>query len=136
MLPMKHSLRFLALVLISTPLVGCGSEQVGSAPIISDLRLGATELPAGVLGQIPAQVRFEDADADVLEANVTISSVEGSGEVSVATPIVGAAGIGLGEVTVQVSFLPPAAGTYRLELMVRDAEGNDSNMLEATLTAE
>ena len=137
----KHmpSCRFAAMIVLlaAIPLSGCSTETRGSsaAPIISDLRVAPDTMSVGAQNAVSANLHFEDADANVLEAILDIGGggAADTGEQSV--PVTGTAGLTAGDVAVQLLLQPPTAGTYTLAIRLRDADGNDSNTLRAELAA-
>jgi hypothetical protein len=133
---MMQMIRTLLLLTVSCSLAGaCASEGSTPAPTISDLRVAPDSLSVGALNEVTLDVRFEDQDANVLEALVSITGADGVRGAESAVRVVGASGLSVGDVSVQLQIQPPATGTYTVTLVLRDDAGNDSNPLTAELVA-
>lgn len=127
-LPRMQKLHLLGLLLLTA----CGAS--GTAPEISSLSVAPPTVAIGALETVTAAYDFVDLDGDAFETIIVLRGPDGA-EVSMTTPVVGAAGLVSGRVTLQMSIQAPSAGTFTVVVFLRDAEGNDSAPLEAQLTA-
>ncbi len=130
---MNKRLPQLVLMLLAS---ACASEDLGSPPEISDLSYSPSAVTVGELATIAGALRFEDPDGDVLELLVTVSDPDGNRSEMPGTEVVDAAGKTSGTVTLQLALALPQPGTYSFEVHVVDQNGNDSNALSGSITAE
>lgn len=115
-------------------LLACDPDDAGTAPVLGDAQVASTTITVGTSNTIEGQASFTDEDADVDTLELTI--VTPSGERSTMdVEVADAAGKSAGTVTFVIAIAPPAAGSYGLELVLIDAEGNASNAEKVTLTA-
>lgn len=125
-----------AILLLVTLLGACASdtrEEKSTSPMISDLELSPGVSTVGGLETLRGTVRFEDPDADVLELHAAL--VEPSGSEADMPPIRvdGARGLTAGAVSLQLAVQFAMPGRHEVHVWLRDAEGNDSNPLAASV---
>ncbi len=130
---MSKSLPAIILLLLAS---ACGSEDLGSPPEISDLNYTPSSVQAGELATVQGTLLFEDPDADLLEMVVTLSDPAGNESEMPGTEVVDAAGKTSGIVTLQLALALPQPGIYPFTVRVVDQNGNDSNALSGSITAE
>ena len=115
-----------------TILSGCDdNEDHGSAPIISALIISPQIIPVGEQSPINGSVTFSDDDGDVAELMIDLDGTE-------MEPVVinGAEGMTDGTVNFTLLVPAPAARAYDVDFRIIDDEGNESNQLSDSFTAE
>lgn len=130
---MRTPLRALPLTLtVLLLLPGCDAEEDGgTAPSLESLTLSAEDATIGSTSTIQGMLTFTDADGDLESAEIDVTDPGGNTS-SVSTPITGVSGTREGTVVVQLSLVPPEAGTYEARVILHDAEGNASEPETAT----
>ena len=105
----------------------CAAEELGSPPSISDLSYSPRSITTGQAATIQGTLRFEDADADLLEMLVTLRAPGDERMELPATEVADAEGKTEGLVALQLVLIAPTPGEYAFEIRLIDANGNESN---------
>lgn len=119
----------------------CGGDDEGSpaasgSPTISNLALTPTTIVAAQQADLQGSVDFADPEGDVATMRIEIRNPAGAAAPLVEGPLQGTQGVQQGAAQFTLQLLVPSAGAYPLEVWVRDSEGNDSNRLATSLTAQ
>ena len=130
---MTRSLRLLcALALFAA----CDEEEdSGTPPSLEAFTLDAADVVVGSPSTLRGTLELTDPDGDVVEAELTLVEPSGA-EGTMATPIAGVEGRTEATVSLQVTVLAPVTGTYEVEAVLRDAEGNASEPASAAFEVE
>jgi hypothetical protein len=132
---MSRKFSVIALLLASFT-IGCTDDPDGTAPSISDLSLVPATLTAGQPNVMKAQLSFVDPDADVSDLIIAIELPDRSRQMAPPSDVIGSAGKTEGTAGVNLTIMPPDPGTYHFELWLKDANGAESNRLEASVQAQ
>ena len=127
------------IVLVLSFTIGCADEPMdapeGTPPRIAGLSLAPTTLTAGQRNALTGTMLFADSEADVVNLGLAIELPDGSKQTP--APIdVSAAGATQGRLQINLTVMPPSAGTYHFEVWLDDAGGNESNRLQMTAQAQ
>ena len=124
-----------SLLLIASLLVACTDES-GSAPEISDLTFSPTTLAVGQQSTVSGQLQFSDPDGDPAQLGFEVILPDQSLTTLPMANLQGVSSATEGPVGWAVIIAPPATGTYRFFVWIRDSEGHDSNKLEGAVTVQ
>lgn len=122
-------------LLLPVFILGCTDEPDGTPPAIANLSLTPTTLTAGQQNAMTGSLTFVDPEADVLDLGIEIELPDASHQALPLTDVRGSAGTAEGTIQISLAIVPPAAGTYRLEVWLEDAMGYASNRLETSAQA-
>lgn len=116
----------------------CGND-LGSPAVISELTVTPNTISAATPESLVIQFRFADPDGDPLEVllDVRRGTTPLFSRNAILTPTGGNSRSGI--LSVVVSFPQSEsleAGTYDVDIRLRDANGNDSNKLTTQVTVE
>lgn len=125
-----------AALLSCLALVACASDDNGAVPTITNLTLSQTTLAVGQQTTVSGTVGFDDPDCDLEELGIEITLPDQSKQTVPMTPLQNIGTMTSGSIAWSLIIAPPAAGTYKMDLWVVDANGNASNRLDAALTAQ
>lgn len=133
----SQSLRFGTLLLALGALgAGCGSDDEGDAPEITDLVVTPTTVGVGMAQAITATISFSDADGDLASAGVAVAPEGGEETALEPAAVEGAEGTTAGQFQLGISLQLPAAGSYEMRFWLEDEAGNKSKRRTATITAQ
>jgi len=111
----------------------CASDD-GTAPAITALTYAPMTATHGVATTVTGTFTFDDDDGDLAELGGEVTLPDQSKMSFQKTDIRNVGDTKQGTLSFQLSFIPPAAGTYQFALFVTDEGGNVSNRLDGTLT--
>lgn len=118
-------------------LLACSACGGGADPTITAITsLEPGRVPVGVASLLNGKVAVTDDDGDLATLRVTLTTP--SKEVVQSSIDVGAeAGAARNStISLQLQVLPPEAGTYLLDVIAVDREGNESGAVGTTFLAE
>jgi hypothetical protein len=115
---------------------GGPSGPTGTAPVIADLSYSPAAITVGQQNTITGSFTFSDPDGDLKEIVVSVTTPDGQTQELPPQALQGEAGQTDGAGTIMLLLVPPAAGTYTLEVWLTDDGGNESNHLTGTLDAQ
>src|SRR5687767_12431845 len=116
-------------------LAACTSDD-SSAPTISNLTASPGTVPVGQQTTISGTFAFEDPDGDLDQLGAAITLPDQSKQQLAMTDLANVGSMTDGTLGWALIVVPPAAGTYKLELWITDAVGHESNRLETNATAQ
>ncbi len=115
---------------------GCGDDDSGAAPSISNLTHDATTLSLGEQGLILGSFDFTDPEGDGDLMQIDITMPDGQAGVVPDTVLTGVAGLTAGTINWNLSLTPTQAGTYDFSIRMVDEQGNVSNELLGSFDAQ
>jgi hypothetical protein len=128
-------MRFITLLLCLSLALAAGCATDTSTPEISDLTATPSTMKVGQQATVTGTFHFDDADGDLEQLNGEITMPDGTKQALRNTDVTGIGAMTTGTLSWAMIVVPPAAGSYKLELWVTDADGHESNRLETTATA-
>jgi len=116
-------------------LVSACATDDSADPVISDLTATPSSMTVGQQATISGTLVFDDPDGDLEELGAEITMPDGMRQALPMTDLIGVGDMTSGTLAWRMIVVPPTAGTYTLSLWLADADGHESNRLEATATA-
>lgn len=129
-------MKLLIPLILSLLASACSSEDLGSSPEISELNYTPASVATDALTTVQGTMHFADADGDLLEMLVIMSDPAGNEREMPAIDVVDAVGKKAGILTLALTLALPEPGVYPFEIRVVDQNGNESNALLGSITAE
>jgi hypothetical protein len=123
-------------LLLCLALAACASDDDTAAPMISNLTASPNSLPVGQQTTVSGTVMFSDPDGDLDQLGVEVTLPDQSKQALPMTDLQNVGTMTDGSIAWALIIAPPSAGTYRMALWITDADGHDSNRLEASATAQ
>ena len=123
-------------IILATALLfasACASDD-GTPPAITALTYAPMTATHGVATTVTGTFTFDDSDGDLAELGGVVTMPDQTMMNFQTTDIRNVGGTKQGTLSFQMSFIPPAAGSYKFSLFVTDDGGNESNRLDGTLT--
>ena len=123
-------------IILATALLfasACASDD-GTAPAITALTYSPMTATQGVATTVTGTFTFDDKDGDLAELGGQVTMPDQTTMNFQTTDIRNVGDMKTGSLGFQMSFVPPAAGSYKFSLFVTDDGDNESNRLEGTLT--
>lgn len=117
-------------------LVACASDDDTTAPTISNLTFSPAALPVGQQTTVSGTIAFTDPDGDLDQLGAEITLPDQSKQALAMTDLQNVGTMTDGSIAWALIVVPPAAGTYRLQIWITDLDGHASNRLEASANAQ
>ena len=127
--------RKLAWVVLFLSIAGCGHEDLGPVPILSDLTIENPSVAVGSPTQVTGSMSYQDGDGDVASLYIRVTTPDRQSQTIGPSPASGVSGRRAGTLGFGFALSVESAGDYVLELWVVDARDNESNRLSGTVTA-
>ena len=123
-----------AILLSALLFTACTDDS--TAPAISDLTFSPSSLPVGQQTTISGTIKFSDPDGDLDQLGVEVTLPDQSKQTLPMTDLQNVGTMTDGTIGWALIMAPPQAGTYHMALWITDADGNKSNHLDASATAQ
>ena len=124
-----------AILLSALLFTACTSDD-STAPAISDLTFSPSSLPVGQQTTISGTLKFSDPDGDLDQLGAEITLPDQSKQTLPMTDLQNVGSMTDGTIGWALIIAPPAAGTYHMSMWLTDGDGNKSNHLDASATAQ
>jgi hypothetical protein len=128
-------MRTIILLASCLALAACTSDD-SAAPTISDMTYSPMSMTVGVQTTISGTIKFTDPDGDLDQLAVEITLPDQSKSMVPMSDLQNVGSMTSGTIAWALIAVPPTAGTYRMSLWITDADGNLSNKLEGSATAQ
>ena len=112
------------------------SGNEGTAPTISNLRFAPSSLPIGEQTTVTVNVVFNDPEGDLDQLGVEITLPDHSKHTPPMRDLQNVGTMTDGWITWALIITPPGPGICQLSVWITDVDGNTSNRLDASATAQ
>lgn len=123
-------------VLAITLLTAACTTDDSASPEISNLAYSPATLTAGQQAMIAGTFGFDDPDGDLDTLGAEVVMPDGTRQAFAKTDVRNVGATTEGTLSWAMYVVPPAAGSYQLELWVTDIDGNASNRLTGSFVVQ
>jgi hypothetical protein len=117
-------------------LAACGTDDDDAAPTISNLSFTPATITVGQQTTLNGTFAFTDPDGDAMNLAVELTLPDQSKQALPTTPLQNVGTMTSGSIAWALIVTPPSPGAYKLALWILDANENESNQLEGTITVQ